>query len=308
MSLIPSVNTSKLVVGVDFLPPVTPGAGSGSAFINGPLSVGSPVAAVGMVNVVLPSIAANASALLQNLAGINVVAPATGLLVTAPTNIINGMVTINGMEIVNGTSITNGSEIANGLKVNNSVKITNSTGIVNGPLIVNGPITAPVLNGYATGNKPLWAFDIPHWKDKNKRVRHLCAEGPEAGIYVRGKLEGKNTIDLPEYWDGLVDIDTLTVTLTAYKRPQNLYVKEVQYGRRVVIATEDGSMPCCYYEMWVARWIDPRNHDEKLHVVYDGKTPDEYPGDPKNFLVGGWDHDKRIPQWYPDSHEGGTPD
>ena len=115
MSIIPSVNTSKLVVGIDILPPFL--AGSGSAFINGPLSVGSPVAAAGMINVVLPSNAANASSLAANLAGINVIAPTMGLLVTAPTNIINGMVTINGMEIVNGTSITNGSEIANGLKV-----------------------------------------------------------------------------------------------------------------------------------------------------------------------------------------------
>lgn len=306
MSLIPSIQTSKLVCGVDILPPVIPGAGSGSAFINGPVCVGNPVAAVGLINVVFP--APNATSLLSNLAGINVVAPATGLLVTAPANVINGAVTINGVEIVNGNSTTNGSEIANGLKVNNSVKITNSLGIVNGPLTVNGVITAPTLNGYATGNKPLSAFDIPHYKNKNKRVRHLCAEGPEAGIYVRGKLEEGNIIDLPEYWDGLVDIDTITVNLTAYKRPQNLYVKEIQYGRRVIIATEDGSMPCCFYDIWVARWIDPMDHDEKLHVVYDGETPDDYPGKKKNFLIGGWDYDRRIPEWEPDSSDSGTPD
>ena len=104
-----------------------------------------------------------------------------------------------------------------------------------------------------TGVKMASAFDIAHWKKKNTRIRHVIAEGPEAGIYIRGKVKG-NVIDLPEYWDGLVDPETITVTLTAFGRAQNLYVKEIQYGRRVIIANEDGSMPDCHYEVWVARW------------------------------------------------------
>ena len=33
------------------------------------------------------------------------------------------------------------------------------------------------------------AFDIPHPKKKGHRLRHICLEGPEAGVYVRGTTE-----------------------------------------------------------------------------------------------------------------------
>ena len=62
----------------------------------------------------------------------------------------------------------------------------------------------------------------------------MCAEGPEAGIYS-GKLDGSNVIELPEYWQGLVDYDTITVTLTPYeKKDTSLYVKDVSEDRVLV--------------------------------------------------------------------------
>jgi hypothetical protein len=58
--------------------------------------------------------------------------------------------------------------------------------------ILQGSVTASTLNatsaviptitGTASGNKVL-PFDIPHVKQKGKRIRHIIAEGPEAGIY-----------------------------------------------------------------------------------------------------------------------------
>ena len=51
------------------------------------------------------------------------------------------------------------------------------------------------------------------------------------------------------------------------------------------------------------RWLNPMNHDEKLTVVYEGDTPDDYPGGNENFLVGGWDYDRREP-----NGKGLTPD
>ena len=61
-------------------------------------------------------------------------------------------------------------------------------------------------------------------KERNTRIRHVIAEGPEAGIYIRGKVKG-NVIDLPEYWDGLVDPETITVTLTAFGRVSKFICK-----------------------------------------------------------------------------------
>ena len=51
----------------------------------------------------------------------------------------------------------------------------------------------------------------------------------------------------------------------------------------------------CFYEVWAARWLNPQDHNEKLHVVYDGESPDDYPGDNSRILIGGWDYDKRHP-------------
>jgi hypothetical protein len=170
-------------------------------------------------------------------------------------------------------------------------------------VVAGGNVTAPTfvgnLNGVASGNKTLSSFDIPHVKDKNKRIRHIVTEGPEPGIYIRGKIENKNVIELPEYWDGLIDPETITVTLTQIGYSQDLIVDKIEWGKKVIIRSGNGSNINCFYEVWAARWLNPMNHEEKLHVVYEGETPDDYPDGNKNFLIGGWDYDRRNPQWEP---------
>ena len=168
-------------------------------------------------------------------------------------------------------------------------------------MTASGTVTAPTfvgnLTGVASGNKVLAAFDIPHVKDKNKRIRHIVAEGPEPGIYIRGKLKDTNVIELPEYWDGLIDPETITVTLTQIGYSQDLIVDDIEWGKKVIIRSGVGANIHCFYEVWAARWVNPMNHDEKLHVVYEGETPDDYPGSNQDFLIGGWDYDRRNPQW-----------
>jgi hypothetical protein len=171
--------------------------------------------------------------------------------------------------------------------------ITATTGTVSGVTLT---ATGGVVNGTATGNKTLASFDIPHVKQKGKRIRHIIAEGPEPGIYIRGKLKDSNIIELPEYWDGLVDPETITVTLTQIGSSQDLIVENIE-DLVVTIRSGTGANIHCYYEVWVARWLNPMNHSEKLVVVYDGETPDAYPGGNENFLIGGWDYDRRNPQW-----------
>ena len=153
------------------------------------------------------------------------------------------------------------------------------------------------INGTTTGNKVL-PFDIPHVKEKGKRIRHIIAEGPEPGIYIRGRLKNTNIIPLPDYWDGLVDKESITVTLTQIGYSQDLIVEEnIEWGKTIYIKSGNGANINCYYEVWAARWLNPMNHDEKLHVVYEGETPDDYPGGNENFLIGGWDYDRRETQW-----------
>lgn len=165
-----------------------------------------------------------------------------------------------------------------------------------------GAVTAPTfygnfvgsLTGSASGNK---AFDIPHVNNNKKRIRHICAEGPEAGIYVRGTLKDSNKIELPEYWDGLVDPETITVSLTQIGYSQDLIVEGIEWGKVIKVKSGTGANIHCYYEVWAARHINPSDHDEKLHVVYEGDSPKDYPGNNEFFSVSGWDYDRRGPNW-----------
>lgn len=159
-------------------------------------------------------------------------------------------------------------------------------------------VTAPVFNGSATSAKTIGgAFDIPHVKDEKKRIRHVIAEGPEAGIYVRGTLKDANQINLPEYWDGLVDPKTITVTLTQIGYSQDLIVEGIEWGKVVKIKSGTGANINCYYEIWAARYINPMDPSEKLHVVYEGDSPEDYPGNNEYYLIGGWDYDRRETKW-----------
>ena len=48
-------------------------------------------------------------------------------------------------------------------------------------------------------------FDLVHpTKGKGHRLRYACIEGPEVGVYYRGRLKESNVIHLPYYWKDLV--------------------------------------------------------------------------------------------------------
>ena len=196
------------------------------------------------------------------------------------------------LEKAEGAEVKTGAQVETGAQAQAGAECRASAKAIMGPTAFSGNVTAPVfigaLNGVATGNKPASAFDIPHWKKKNTRVRHLCAEGPEAGIYIRGKLEGSNVIELPEYWQGLVDYDTITVSLTPFGKPdKSLYVKNITEDK-VIVSSDHLTQVKCFYEIWVARHINPKNLDEKLHVVYDGDSPTDYPGNNEDYIIGGY--------------------
>jgi hypothetical protein len=69
-------------------------------------------------------------------------------------------------------------------------------------------------------------FLIDHPTKPGFKLQHGNLEGPEHGVYLRGKSTTKK-ISLPEYWTGLVDPNSITITLTPVGRHQNLYVKKI---------------------------------------------------------------------------------
>ena len=144
----------------------------------------------------------------------------------------------------------------------------------------------------STINEQGWkGFDIKHPNKDKHRLRHVCVEGPEAAIYHRGRVcNGKNTIDLPSYWRGLIDYETMTVQLTAIHSHQNVIVKRISPIEGKIYLQAQGGMPVdCFYHIMAAR-VD----GEPLIVEYEGETPADYPGDPEQFSISGYDYGRGI--------------
>ena len=96
-------------------------------------------------------------------------------------------------------------------------------------------------------------FDIPHPTKEKKRLVHACLEGPENGVYVRGRLTHNNVIELPDYWRGLVDPASITVSLTQIGSSQDLIVDKIEWGSKVVIRSGSASNIDCYYTVNATR-------------------------------------------------------
>jgi hypothetical protein len=71
------------------------------------------------------------------------------------------------------------------------------------------------------------SFLIDHPTKPGKKLRHGSLEGPENGVYIRGK-SNNNIIELPEYWTKLVDEDSITVQLTPIGKHQHIYVESIK--------------------------------------------------------------------------------
>ena len=142
----------------------------------------------------------------------------------------------------------------------------------------------------STINTQGWkGFDIKHPNKKGHRLRHVCVEGPEASVYVRGTLKGSNIIELPEYWKGLVDPESITVTLTPVGSYQELYIKNIEWGQKVTVLNSTSGPIHCFYSVWASR-ID----GEPLIVEYEGEDPSSYPGNPEQFSISGYDYGRGV--------------
>ena len=80
---------------------------------------------------------------------------------------------------------------------------------------------------------------------EGKRLIYGSLEGAEHAVYTRGKLSGDDTIELPEYWTGLVDENTITVQLTAMGGHQDLWVEEIM-DNKIKIGASRIPVSCFY--------------------------------------------------------------
>ena len=136
-------------------------------------------------------------------------------------------------------------------------------------------------------------FDIQHpTKGEGHRLRYACIEGPEVGVYYRGRLKGSNIIELPYYWKDLVHEDSITVQLQPIGKNQNLVVESfsneyvvVEIGANQDFLTNEILIDCFYHVYGERKDINP------LITEYEGDTWQDYP-DP-NFDPNKVDEDKR---------------
>jgi hypothetical protein len=107
-----------------------------------------------------------------------------------------------------------------------------------------------VVGSFAATTK---SFLIDHPTRPGMKLRYGSLEGPENGVYVRGRLTG-DTIELPEYWTKLVDPDSITVQLTPVGQHQKLYVIEV-VDNRVLVGNENlvNQSIDCFYTVYAER-------------------------------------------------------
>lgn len=208
------------------------------------------------------------------------------LEVTGISNFIGPITNVAGNLNVAAVSNFTGSvniaavETKNGADLKNAVNIGNDTGIFNGPVTINAPLSVTGLifcgsidaasvkanlGTFASVAAPFKQFDIPHPNKKGMRLRHACIEGPEIGVYYRGKLENQNQIILPDYWNNLIDIETITVNLTPNTTYQELYVKNIEWGKVINIANNLSGPINCFYTVFAER-----KDVEKLVIEYEG--------------------------------------
>lgn len=178
-----------------------------------------------------------------------------------------------------GAEVQQSIKVIFGLKTNNAVQITHGpkvcSAVATTPLIradvgIFGTCTA-ALGTFKAVAAPFKKFDIPHPTKKGHRLVHTCLEGPEIGVYYRGKLKDSSTIELPEYWRGLVDSETITVHLTPCTYPQDLYVKSIEWGTRINIINNLGGQIDCNYIVYGERKDVPKlevEPKEELDINY----------------------------------------
>ena len=139
-----------------------------------------------------------------------------------------------------------------------TVSTTSATNIKVGIGVSNPQFELEVNGEISATNK---SFVINHPTKPGMKLRYGSLEGPENGVYVRG-ISTSNIIDLPDYWLGLVDYNTITVHLTPIGKNNSHYFVKCE-DNKVYIGTSLFKKINCFYSIWAERRDIP-----KLTVEY----------------------------------------
>ena len=124
-------------------------------------------------------------------------------------------------------------------------------------------------------------FDMKHPSPEMEgyRLAHACIEGPEVGVYYRGRLRNEKEIVLPDYWKDLVHVNSISVQLQSIGAHQDIIVKRWDI-EKIYLQSKSGIPIDCFYHVYAER-----KDVNALVVEYEGETyedrPDREGNDPK---------------------------
>lgn len=124
-------------------------------------------------------------------------------------------------------------------------------------------------NFYVTANGDLSAtsksFLIPNKFKPGYMLRHGSLEGPEHGVYHRGRLKDSNIIELPDYWEWLVNEDTITIQLTPIGKHQKYLIQTISTNQiEISNEVESENIDCFYIIHGERKDVDKMVVDEKI--------------------------------------------
>jgi len=273
--IVGQIDTSFLTAGSKFLPGTT--VLNGAVFIGATPQIGI-ARATCMIGPPFPNLSAPASLEvvgISNFLGVNNVFGVDnifGLLFTSGETLTLGIEDVIGLSFIEGTLDVIGVIFTDEIIV---------YGAAEASYIICGDLTCPNVpslvgkSAYWDAKKP---FDILHPTKEGHRLRYVCLEGPSAEVYVRGILKDSNIIELPDYWKGLVDEETIGVTLTPIGNYQELFWEKIEWGSRIIVKNNSSSAINCHYVVYGERKDTSKNIPE-----YKGLTPMDYPGDNREY-------------------------
>jgi len=147
---------------------------------------------------------------------------------------------------------------------------------VKGNMYVSGTVdclsTGRLESRHKTADGKPKLFDIPHpTKGEGHRLAHACIEGPEVGVYYRGRLRNKKVIELPQYWKGLVHTDSISVQLQPIGAHQDIIIK--RWDDTKIYLQSKANFPIdCFYHVY-----GERKDVDGLVVEYEGETWEDHP-------------------------------
>ena len=230
----------------------------GTSVLNGPVYIGlvaSPVATAGCMIGPPIGISVPASLEVKGISNIFGVVNVTGTINRIAITNASGATIKTGISIKKALAASLGLSTKAGTQITAGAKVCNS--VVNTPWVKAEQVTCVTITAqfgqFSNVDAPFKKFNIPHPTKPQYRLIHACIEGPEIGVYYRGKLKGSNYIDLPDYWRNLVDVESITVNLTPHGNYQELYYEITNWGTKIKVLNNSGSNIDCSYIVYAER-------------------------------------------------------